>query len=100
MRVELETEYATPEIIAHVGEIVDLPENVARDLIQKRFAIPAAADKVAPRRRDAPDLIVGEIGEPDDRWEDPIVFAERIEREEFLGVAWNGNGDDPHESAQ
>jgi hypothetical protein len=82
MRVELETEYASPEIIAHVGDIVDLPENKARDLIAKRYAIPAG--KEIHQRRGSLGLIVEAVGAPDDEWVDPDTFAERIERDEFL----------------
>jgi hypothetical protein len=84
MRVELETEYASPEIIAHVGDIVDLPENVARDLIQKRFAIPAGEGRQQSHRARPLGLTVQAAGAPDDEWTDPELLGELVERDEML----------------
>jgi len=85
MRIQLETEYATPTLVAHVGDVVDLPDVEAKALIAGRYAVAVDKNAVAPRRRDdVPGLIVGEVGPRDDRWTDPELLGVLVERDEQL----------------
>jgi hypothetical protein len=83
MRIQLETEYATPTMTASMDDIIDLPDAQAQELIKQRFAV-AVSEDVRRRHKNPPGLVVEAVGAPDDRWTDPDTLGVLIDRDERL----------------
>jgi hypothetical protein len=83
MRVELQQNYATPTMTADPGDVVDLPESIARDLIAKRYAIPVGRDVRERHANSLPQLII-ENPARDDAWTDPELLGALVERDALM----------------
>ncbi len=53
MKIQLKTTLAGPQFGGSVGAIIDVPESVAYDLIERHYAVQAEPPAAAPRQNKA-----------------------------------------------
>ena len=50
MKIRLRTNYSSPAITARAGDIIDVPDSEAKDLLEGKYAVAVTEEKPEPKK--------------------------------------------------